>query len=313
MQHIFIINPTAGKSDATKHISKIVNQLFMNQKIEGTYRIETTTHPAHATQIAQKYAQSGQEVTLYACGGDGTLCEVLQGIIGYENVTLAHLPYGTGNDFIKAFGEPAKADFMNIEPLMKGQTVKIDVLKVDDFYSLNVVNVGLDATIAANVIHYKNWPFISGQTAYQISLAKSFFTSTKHYVKVVVDDVEEHEDCFTFIVGANGKYYGGSYCVAPLSNMQDGLMDVILVPSIARIKILQLMKVYQAGEHLADQYSHIIHFKRAKKIQLFSDKPLHVCVDGEAKEIVNPLIEVLPSAINFLVPEKYCVNHRLIK
>ena len=312
MQHIFIVNPTAGKTDATKHIAKAVNQLFMNHEIEGTYRIEATQSPGHATSIAKKYAQSNQPVTLYACGGDGTLNEVLHGIIGYENVILAHIPCGSGNDFIKAFGEPAKEDFNNIASLIKGKTVRIDVIQVNDHYSINVANVGLDATIAFNVVNYKKLPLINGKRAYQLSLATSFFTSTKHDIEVLVDGKKEKEDCFTFVVAANGKYYGGSYCVAPLSDMQDGLLDIILVPKISRIKILQFMNIYQKGEHLADKYSDMIHFKRAKKIELISSHPLKVCIDGEAVEYTNPVIQVLPSAIKFLVPAKYCNQDKLI-
>ena len=77
MKHIFIINPNAGKSDQTNYISTIVHQLFTNREIEGTYRIEKTTSRQDTIDIARKYAQKGEKAVLYACGGDGTLNDIL--------------------------------------------------------------------------------------------------------------------------------------------------------------------------------------------------------------------------------------------
>lgn len=313
MQHIFIINPTAGKNDITLDISKKIHQLFMKHEIEGTYRIETTHFRGHATQIARKYAKTHEPIICYACGGDGTLNEVLHGIIGYPNATLAHIPCGTGNDFIKAFGHQAKEDFNHLEALIKGTILPIDVLKVNDSYSINITNVGLDATIAFNVVRFKNLPGISGSFAYKLSLATSFFTSAKHQVQVKIDDVKEEKEVYTFVVGANGRYYGGNYCVAPISNLQDGLMDIILVPQVSRIKILKFMKVYQAGEHLQEQYQDLICFKKAKKMELTSPTPMKICIDGEAIEANHVIIELLPSAISFLVPQSYCQGKILIQ
>lgn len=313
MQHIFIINPTAGKSDATKQISKTVHQLFMNKEIKGTYRIETTSYPLEASEIARRYAEGGEEVTLYACGGDGTLNEVLNGSVGYDNVTLAHLPIGTGNDFIKYFGPTAKKDFLDLKSLMNGHTVEVDVLDVSGQYALNVANIGLDAMIAFNANKFKRIPLITGKGAYQISLAYSFFTSTSHKMKIVVDGIEEQEDTFTFVVCANAKYYGGSYCAAPFADIQDGYMDVILIPKIARSKILRLMKVYEKGEHLNGKYRDLIVYHKAKKVEIFADRTLEVCVEGEDISIKNPVIQIADKKMKLLVPKKYTRLEKLIE
>lgn len=313
MQHIFIINPAAGKSDATKHISKMVHSLFMNNQIEGTYRIEKTSSSQNTTQIAKKYAQSGENVTLYACGGDGTLYDVLNGCIGYDNVILAHMPIGTGNDFIKYFGSRAKSDFLNLEELMNGTAVEVDVLKINDKYSINIANIGLDAMVAYNASKFKKLPLIKSQSAYKISLAYSFFTSTSHSMKIKVDGVEEKEDCFTFVVAANAKYYGGNYCAAPFANIQDGFMDVILIPKISRLKILRLMDIYEKGEHLNGKYDDIVHYRKARKIEIISDHQLEVCLEGEISSFHNPVIEIADQKIKLLVPQKYTKAETLIQ
>lgn len=313
MKHIFIINPNAGKSDQTNYISTIVHQLFTNREIEGTYRIEKTTSQQDTIDIARKYALKGEKAVLYACGGDGTLNDVLNGCMGYDNITLSHLPIGTGNDFIKYFGNKAKEDFLNLKELMNGNIVDVDVMKVNDHYSLNITNIGLDAMVAYNVDKFKRIPFIKGKSAYQISIAYSFFTSIAHYMDITVDDVKEKDNCFSIVVFANAKYYGGNYKASPLSDVQDGLMDIILIPKLSRPKILKLLPVYEKGQHLDESLKDIVHYKRAKKVEIKADKPIALCLDGESVILKNPTIEIFDKKIKMLVPAKYTQLEKLIE
>lgn len=313
MKHIFIINPNAGKTDQTKFIQNTVNQLFMDKEVEGTYRIERTISPEDTRNIARKYAQSGEKAILYACGGDGTLNDVLNGCMGYDNIILSHLPIGTGNDFIKFFGPNAKEDFLNLKDLMKGNIVDVDILKANDYYSINIANIGLDAMVAFNVHKFKRIPFIKGKTAYQMSIAYSFFTSIAHKMKIKVDGIEEKEDCFTIVVCANAKYYGGNYLAAPCADLQDGYMDVILIPKISRFKILGVLGAYEKGEHLNDKYKDIVHYRKAKKLEIVANDPINLCIEGEGVTIQNPTIEVCDKKIKMLVPAKYTRLEKLVQ
>ena len=313
MKHIFIINPNAGKTDQTKYIQNTVNQLFMDKEVEGTYRIERTTSIEDTKNIARKYAQSGEKAVLYACGGDGTLNDVLNGCMGYDNIIISHLPIGTGNDFIKYFGPRAKEDFLNLKELMKGNVVEVDVMKVNDYYSMNIANIGLDAMVAYNVHKFKRIPLIKGKSAYQMSIAYSFFTSIAHNMTIKVDDVEEKEKCFTICVCANAKYYGGNYLAAPCADLQDGYMDVILIPKISRIKILNVLGAYEKGEPLDEKYKNIVHYRKAKKVEFIADKEIAVCIEGEQYMIKNPTIEVCDKKIKMLVPAKYTRLEKLIE
>ena len=313
MKHIFIINPNAGKSDQTKHIQDTVNKLFMDKEVEGTYRIERTTSVEDTKQIARKYAESGEKAVLYACGGDGTLNDVLNGCMGYDNIILSHLPIGTGNDFIKLFGPKAKEDFFNLKELMKGNVVDVDVMKVNDYYSLNIANIGLDAMVAYNMPKFKRIPFVKGKGAYQMSIAYSFFTSTAHNMTIKVDDIEQDEKCYTICVCANAKYYGGNYLAAPNADIQDGLMDVVLIPKLSRPKILQILGVYEKGEHLQDKYKKYVRYHKAKKVEFIAEKPIAVCIEGEQYMIENPTIEICDKKLKMLVPAKYTRLEKLIE
>lgn len=313
MKHIFIINPNAGKSDQTAYISKLVHQLFTNREIEGTYRIEKTTSRKDTIEIARKYGLMKEKAVLYACGGDGTLNDVLNGCMNFDNIILSHLPTGTGNDFIKYFGKNAKEDFLNLKELMNGNVVDVDVMKVNDHYSINITNIGLDAMVAYNVDKFKKIPFINGKGAYQISIAYSFFTSIAHDMAIKVDGVLEKENCYSIVVCANAKYYGGNYKAAPFADVQDGLIDVILIPKLSRPKILQLLPIYEKGQHLDGECDAFVRYRKAKKVEFIADKPIALCLDGESVTLKNPTIEIADKKMKMLVPAKYTQLEQLVE
>lgn len=303
MKHIFIVNPVAGKFNQTKIIAHRVNEIFLNNVIEGTYRIETTKGVGDATLIARKYAETNEEICLYACGGDGTLNEVLNGCYGYANVHLAIIPIGTGNDFVKSFGLGAESHFLDLDQMLHAKTRVIDVLEVNGRYSLNIINAGLDANIAKNVTKFRRLPFINGAGAYNLSLVYCFFTSMKNQFRFMIDGKLQQDFDYTFSVMANGQFYGGSYQAAPLSDMQDGFIDIVLIPTIARRKILKLIGVYKRGEHLQEEYQDIVHYMRGNRIEILSKKPVTICIDGEIAQFEKPIITIHPSAVKILIPE----------
>ena len=104
MKHLFIINPAAGSHDRTEEYSEVIHKLCREKGL--SYEIRVSTAPGEATRIAREAAQSGEEVRLYACGGDGTLQEVAAGAAGYANAAVSVFSGGSGNDFVKLFDDP---------------------------------------------------------------------------------------------------------------------------------------------------------------------------------------------------------------
>lgn len=103
MKHIFIINPTAGKTDSRQKIYDMAESL--RQKHGLDVQCILTKKQGHATELAKKLCETGEALRFYACGGDGTVNEVANGIIGYDNAAMTVIPVGTGNDFLKNFGD----------------------------------------------------------------------------------------------------------------------------------------------------------------------------------------------------------------
>jgi len=303
MRHIVILNPRAGKRDCTAEIAAEAKRVFSEMGLQ--YSLEYTRDEGHAKDIAMREAESKEEVTIYACGGDGTISEAAQALYNAPHVTLAPVPLGTGNDFIRTI-TAEKEKYSLSELVSSGKTVSADMMLAGGKVAVNIVSVGLDASIANNVYRFKRIPFISGSTAYNLSTAFCFFTNVRYRMGFEIDGKVMGEQNFIFAVAANAKYYGGGFKAAPIADIRDGLMDFITVPALPRIKMLPMIERYRRGEHL-ERYD-FIKLIRCQKIKILSPKPVALNCDGEISFVENPTIELLPGQMKLLVPQKYLHN-----
>ena len=137
MQHVFIVNNAAGNGKTTEKLIPEIRKYFA--KKGGKYEIEFTKYKGDATVIAKSYAEKGEPVRIYACGGDGTLNEVLNGVVGYDNVEMGIIPCGSGNDFVKYYG--GKKVFWNLEELIDAPEEYIDLMRVGNKYAINATHL----------------------------------------------------------------------------------------------------------------------------------------------------------------------------
>ena len=302
MRHLVILNPAAGKKDNTAAIAAEAEKVFAMAGLE--YTVEMTEYPGHAGVIAKKAAQSGEDVTIYACGGDGTISEAAQALYNAPNVTLAPVPVGTGNDFVRTIaGDDEHSRYTLTELVTTGKTVSADMMVAGGKVAINIVSAGLDAAIAKDVSRYKRIPFVSGAMAYNLSTAINFFTSVKNRMAFEIDGKLMPAGDYVFAIAANGRFYGGGFKAAPIADIQDGLIDFIRIPSRSRIKLLPMIENYRKGNHL-DKYD-FIELIRCKKIKIISDKPVDLNCDGEVEAVENPTIEVIPNGMKLLIPGKF--------
>mgnify|MGYP001426147672 FL=1 len=163
MKHLFIVNPAAGKGKTLNCITQIENFF---KKSKASYCIEVTEKPGHSTNIVKKHLQGGK-TRVYSVGGDGTLNEILNGMIGSVG-SLGIIPKGSGNDFIKSIDISYKSgDIM--ERTIKGREVPVDIGRVNGRYFINIASVGFDAEVAHNAVKFKKLPLIPGSLAYILS------------------------------------------------------------------------------------------------------------------------------------------------
>jgi len=297
VKYIFIINPNSGKSELKNALLEEIKRY----KLE--YEIYYTKKEKDACTYVNEYLESHKEDTIFvACGGDGTLNEVVSGAINHENAIVTCYPCGSGNDFVKVYG--GKQKFLNLDNLINGIETKIDVMKVNDKYAVNVTNFGFDAEVCdvANKVRRKK--IIGGKRSYTTGIIKSIFTSMKTKCKVTADDEVLAENKILLSTVANGKYVGGAYLCAPYSNNEDGLLEVSIVKPISIFKLACLIGPYKKGEHLSNpKFKKILKYKRAKKVIIEADEGIKICLDGEIYTGRYFEIENMKQVLRFVKPK----------
>ena len=300
MKHIFIVNPAAGAYDSTPVIKKVIEENSPNID----YEIYTTKASGDAARyIKSILASSSQEYRFYACGGDGTLNEVVNGSIGYENASVAVYPCGSGNDYVKYYG--TAQDFSDLSSLVCAPTVKVDALRVCNKYAINAVHFGLDSFVLKTMLKVRRFVLIGGKNAYTTGVLTAFIAGMKTACRIFADGMSIGGNKLLLCTLCNGKYVGGSYKCAPLSNNNDGLIEMCYVKPVSRLKFLTLMNTYKKGKHLQDpRFSKHLIYKRVKKVEISSENGIYISIDGELEKIKECTVEIVPNAINFAVPQK---------
>ena len=301
MKHIFVLNPAAGR-DHQDTLAYLTEQLHaFDGQIQ--YEIYSTTKQGDATRFVRERAAAEPEEQLrfYACGGDGTANEVLHGVVGVPHASMTCYPCGSGNDYIKYYGK--KEDFLNLESLINGTETPIDIMRIDDRYSMNVVGFGFDAAVLETMERVRRKPIIGGRNAYTTGIIKALFTAMKNDCTVFVDGEQINDGKYLLCTVANGKYVGGAFCCAPNSKNDDGLLEVCLVRPISVFKFLKLINVYSEGSHLDDpRFANIISYRRGTSVHVVAPKGFSFSLDGELVYKNDFTMEICPAAVRFAVP-----------
>ncbi len=302
MRHCFIINPAAGQAGSKKEEKRRI-ALTMD-KLGLPWEIYVSRGTGDAISFVNQYCRHNQEsIRFYACGGDGTLNEVVNGAAGFEHVSVASLPWGTGNDFIKNF--PHQKVFRDIAAQALAPASKIDLLKVNQRFCINICNVGFDAQVALHMTKFKQLPFVYGGSAYGLSVLYCFFKKTSYAFTIELEDGRRIEDEFLLAVMANGRFYGGAYEGAPKAKVDDGLLDLVLVRKLPRRQIPGLINIYKEGRHLEDRrLADVITYQRLRSLTIRSAAALPVSLDGELISTTELKVEVVPQILNFVQPKQ---------
>jgi YegS/Rv2252/BmrU family lipid kinase len=298
MQHFFIINPAAGKPKGKESLISAINSAALAEDI--SYKIYETTSSGDATKFVTSKCEAIADETLrfYACGGDGTLNEVINAAAFFPNAEVAVIPVGTGNDFVKNFTNTKF--FMNLKRQIRGSAIKIDLLKFNETYCANVLNVGLDCAVAEKMSQIKRSPLVPSKMAYIFALVSAFFKKYGSNFSITLDDGEPMKDEYLLAAFGKGSYYGGGFKSLPCAIANDGYIDVCIAKKISRIAFLKCVGKYKKGEHLDLSF---ITYKKCKKIHFECDEPIGISVDGEIIRADHFDLEVISNALSFSVPE----------
>jgi len=301
MRHIFVINPYAGKGNWLDGLLADIDKATKEAGI--TPEIYKEPDRDGMMDFMRQAAQSGDPVRIYACGGDGTIFCAVNATYGHKNVQIAAVPCGSGNDFIKLFGE--KEQLRDIRRHINGTPHWIDAIECGEDVSVNIVSMGFDAEVNAMQAKTKKIPLVGGPAGYNIALLvcllKKFFSK----FTVQIDDEPPKTNDFAFAIGGNSRWYGGGFKACPKAIPDDGLMDCVTVErELSKLKMITLISIFQKGEHLDDpRWQSFTTFKRGKVIRVHADTPAAVNIDGEIRSATDVTFELKEQAVCYVVPE----------
>ena len=295
MKHLFIINPAAGSKNRTEIYRREIEEVCIPRGLD--YRIEVSSAPGDCRKIACQAAMTGEEYRIYSCGGDGTLNEVVSGVAGFDNVAVTMYVGGSGNDFVKIFSETEP--FRDLNCLLDSKEEVFDLVRCNDDYSLNICSVGLDARIGTDVANYKRLPLLSGFRAYAMSTVVNVIRGVaEHYVVQINGQTFDGEK--TLICACNGQFYGGGFHPVPEADPTDGMLDVLVIEKVSRLKVAAVIGRFKNGKY--KELPDIIRHFKTDNLRIICDKPTSINLDGELRiaDVVN--ISVAKEKLRFFYP-----------
>lgn len=294
MRHLFIINPAAGKKSSTKELEELL------RKVDFEHEIVYTKGEGDAEKLTREAVEQGEPIRIYACGGDGTLNEVVNGAAGYDNAAISCVPKGTGNDFLKVFGRNYRNIFYDLEALSEGEERAFDLIECNGRLGIDVVCAGVDARIAAGVHRYKQLFFAHGMGAYGMSLVENLFKGLTRPMRVKMGAVDRNGETAILCI-CNGRHYGGGFQPVPEAMPDDGILDMLLVPKVSTFTFVRLLKQYATGQY--KKYPQFITDYHGTQVEFSSEKKITVVVDGEVMEDTHFTVKLSEKKVNFFFPK----------
>ena len=275
MKYIYLVNRFIYK-EKTEMLINCLDEV--SRQFNRDYEIVINDDLKSAKENARKFKDNQYIIT--SIGGDGAINLLLNDIVHTNNI-LSYIPMGTGNDFYRS----------NLDDLKDG-IHDVDVVKINDYYYINIACFGMDADIANDdrFIHNK---YIPKSMRYNVGLVYYYFTYKPKNLSVIINDQTIKQD-ITSVVVANAKYYGGGYHVAPNSKIDDGLLEVYVVDKLNKLQMADIILSIQSGKHLKNP---ALKSFTAKKLSILSDQPINANMDGEDILADRFDIEIIPKAI----------------
>ena len=312
MKHVFVVNPCAGVRDGSGELAIKIHDILKEAEVY------TTVAPRDATRFVRQWlaGHAGEEVRFYACGGDGTLNEVVSGVMEGERleekgegcagasprcVEVACYPCGSGDDFVRYW---QGRDFRDIAALVGGEAVPVDVMSLGDRYCVNTLNYGFEAAVCHHMAAVRRVPLLGGGVAYTTGIVACLATGRRNRCRVTVDGEVWLDGEVLLLSVANGQYAGGGYHCAPRAVNDDGLLEVMAVTPMSVARFAKLIKYYKNGELLdREELRTLVSYRRGSRVVIDPLRDSYVATDGEIVPGRRFEAECLHRAINFVIPK----------
>jgi diacylglycerol kinase (ATP) len=307
MKPLVVVNPQSGGGRTGRGWSETA-ALLRRAGLDFDYAL--TERPAQAKELAADAVREGRPLVV-AAGGDGTIHEVANGLLeqqggGPPQCRFGLLPLGTGGDFRRTFrisrdlAEAARV-------LVAGRTRRVDAGRISftgpdgapsACHFVNIADAGIGGDVVTRVNRGLRLP--SGELTFALATAVSLLSWRNQPMRVVVDGAE-HELTAQQVVVANCRYYGGGLCIAPRAEPDDGLFDVILAGDLGLLENVRLLRPLRRGTHLDRGHPKLLH-RTARRVEVDAPRRVRLDVDGEQPGTPPAVFEVVPGALDLVVP-----------
>ena len=291
-KYFFIINLIAGQGRCKELYPKVKMELD-RRKIQ--YDLHFTNEPMEAVDATKMGIEAGFS-HIVAMGGDGTVNEIANGLLG-SDATLAVIPAGTGNDFIRMLGIPSNPTHA-IDTLLGGVTRTMDLGQIsDDRCFVNGLGIGIDAQVARAVLKMQR---LKGAAAYITAAVREVFRFKAFPVTLSTSEEQLELTCLSLGI-SNGPYAGGGFKLAPKADIDDALIDICAIGDYPKPERLFRLPKVRAGKHAGWKK---VTYRQTNEVTISSPNKLTAHVDGEPYRLPGDsfTVRALPQALRVLVP-----------
>ena len=308
MKRHFVINPAAGRG---KYMYSVIEKVRTRSENPLDFSVYVTGQIGDAEKYCREISEIPGEHLFIVCGGDGTICEALNGIDGRDNCAIAVMPAGTGNDFIRNFygtsGE--KELFSSVDAQFDGEEILCDYMDVTidgerKKLAINMLNSGIDSEIGVRVNEIRGKKIVPQKFAYYYGLVEQFIKKPHINAKVTVDGEELFDGEKILIAIGNGAYCGGGFKAATKASLNDGLLDVCVIDNITRFQFLQLVGSYKKGTHLEHKAAKdVVTYLQCREIKIEYAEPQKVVFDGEVELCNSICVRISEKPVRVFLPK----------
>lgn len=298
---VFLVNPASDNGATGRRWPELARRASALGLSGETLLSE---QPGHLTELAERAARSGADVVV-AVGGDGTLNEVVNGLVLSGTATeLATIPLGTGMDFIRTYDIPSRFEDA-VRVALEGTARAVDVGRVSyrtwagedaERYVCNVGSVGMSAAVAQRANGMSK--ALGGKATFFYALARVFLAWQNTVIDVELDGRRRSARMHDVIV-ANGQYHGGAMWLAPDAEPDDGLFDVLLIGDVTKTDFATTAPKLYKGSHLAHPK---VDVERARVVTVNAAETLPIELDGEQVGTTPARFQIVPRALRVRVP-----------
>ncbi len=301
MIYHFILNPKSGSSPKQKRLEPVIKEACAKRQLN--YHIYYTTCPGDAQEYVKSMVRISAERQRFICiGGDGTINEMANSAPSNPNVEFGVIPNGSGNDFVRNFTNTKL--FSDIDAQIDGDTISLDLIKYNDAYCANMINIGFDCSVVKEAERLKRKKLVTPGLSYILGVVVVLFKKFGTKMRVIFDDGEILDKELTLTAIGNGKFCGGGFKAAPRAKLQDGLLDVTAINKVSRLTFIKLVGSYKSGTYLESKSAlKVIRHRQVPHFKMEFEAPIPICIDGEIRGAKTIDFTVVKNAFNFVIPK----------